>query len=122
MIYLTASYSYSRTNNQFEQITNSAFDRILIEGQVTNEIMEDFYDCLKKIGVNPDYITIRTSDYIVDDNDNSSYVSRGNEIKVDFIYTKPHYFYYVNKFILLGYADEKTYYLVNSSTGMSEKL
>lgn len=122
MIYLTSSYAYNRTNNQFEQITNATFDRILVEGQLTNEIKQDLYTRLEKINIQSSDLVIRPSDYIIDDGDDTSYVIRGSDVKIDFIYKKPHFFYYVNKFILLGLADEKTYYLANSATGMSEKI
>ena len=122
MVYLTASYAYNRTNNQFEQITNAVFDRILVEGQITNEIRQDLDNRLDKFNIDTSYLTIRTSDYAIEDNSDDSYVPRGNTIKVDIIYKKPHFFYYVNNFILLGSANESAYYLGNSNTGMSEKL
>ena len=105
----------------FEQTTNATFDRILIEGQLTNEIEQEMYNKFSKLKLSADDITIRASDITITDGNDSTYVGRGNTIQIQFVYGKPHFFYYVNK-LVNPFTDESAYYLINVATGMSEKL
>ena len=120
MIYFALSFSYTRRTSQFNQITNTAFDRILVEGQFTTQIKAEMLDDFKKIGMED--ITVEVSEAIVDDNNDATYVPRGSEIKIRIVHNKPHQFYYVNKLLSLGSIKEEAFYIGSSCSGMSEKL
>lgn len=121
MTYFVCAFTFNRDNNYFYNVTNSVFDRVLVEGQLTNELKDDMLKKLEKAGFNKDKIEIKTYESSVDDGSDATYVSRGSEVKIQILHRKPHYFYNINKLLSIGTVKEETFYIGSIFTGMSEK-
>jgi len=121
MTYFIFSFTFNRANNYFYNVTNTTFDRVLIEGQLTNGLKEDMYSQLEKMEFDRNSIEITTTNSSIDDGNDSTYVSRGDEIKIQILHKKPHYFYHINKIITLGSVGKESFYVGSVFTGMSEK-
>lgn len=121
MTYFVFSFTFNRANNYFYNVTNTTFDRVLIEGQLTNDLKDDMYMQLEKMEFDRNSIEITTTESYVDDGNDSTYVSRGDEIKIQILHKKPHAFYHINNIITLGSVSEKSFYVGSVFTGMSEK-
>lgn len=121
MTYFICSFTFNRTNNDFYAVTNSYFDRILVEGQITTSLMNDMTDKLERMGFDRADVEITANNGNVDDGDDSTYLQRGEEIQVKILHKKPHYFYLVNQILSLGAVNEEAFYVGSVFTGMSEK-
>lgn len=121
MTYFVSSYTFNKTNSYFYNIANSSFDRILVEGQMTSSIENDMMNKFSKIGFDTSKIEIVTNSSAINDNNNSTYVARGEEVKVQILHKKPHYFYFINNIFTLGSSKEETFYIGSVFSGMSEK-
>ncbi len=121
MTYFVCSFTYNRTSNDFYTITNSYFDRVLIEGQLTVQLRDEMIKKLEKLGFNKENIEITANSRYVDDIDDTTYIQRGEEIQIKIINKKPHYFYLVNKMLSAGAIKEEAFYIGSIFTGMSEK-
>ncbi len=76
---------------------------------------------LEKMEFDRSSIEIKTTNSSVDDGNDLTYVSRGDEIKIQILHKKPHDFYHINNIITLGSASETSFYVGSVFTGMSEK-
>lgn len=122
MTYLVCGFTFNRANHDFYTITNSTFDRVLVEGQLTTELENEMLMKLEKAGFDKTKIEINVNKNEVFDNSDSTFVNRGEEIQVKILHKKPHYFYYINNIITRGNSNEKNFYIGSVFTGMSEKL
>ncbi len=121
MTYFVFSFTFNRANNYFYNVTNATFDRVLVEGQLTNDLKDDMLRQLEKMEFDRSSIEIKTTNSSVDDGNDLTYVSRGDEIKIQILHKKPHDFYHINNIITLGSASETSFYVGSVFTGMSEK-
>ena len=121
MTYFVFSFTFNRANNYFYNVTNSTFDRVLIEGQLTNELKDDMYRQLEKMKFDRSDIEIKTTDPSIDDGNDLTYVTRGSEVKIQILHKKPHEFYHINNIMTLGSVSETSFYVGSVFTGMSEK-
>lgn len=122
MTYFVCAFTFNRANHDFYTITNSTFDRILVEGQLTVALEDEMLTNLEKVGFDRNKIEIKVNKSEIFDNSDTTFLNRGEEIQVQILHKKPHYFYYVNKIISKGSSDEKNFYIGSVFTGMSEKL
>lgn len=121
MTYFVCAFTFNRANHDFYTITNSTFDRVLVEGQLTVALENEMLTNLEKVGFDKSKIEIKVNKSEIFDNSDATFLNRGEEIQLQILHKKPHYFYYVNKIISRG-GDEKSFYIGSVFTGMSEKL
>ena len=117
LVYILISGDFTMDTNNFSVIVNKKMERALIKGQFTIDLRQELVDELVEKGFNESYLEIKITPTEAGDNNNTTYVTRGNEIEIIVVYKKPHYFHKIN-FDVGG--DEK-YYIGTKIQGMSEK-
>lgn len=117
LTYIILSSDFYMDTNNFSVIVNKKMERALIEGQFTTNLKNELVDELGEKGFNESYLEIKITPSSAGDNNNTTYVTRGNEIEIIVIYKKPHSFYKIN----LGVGGEEKYYIGTKIQGMSEK-
>lgn len=117
IIYMIMGGLFLVENNELTTIVNKKLDRAIVEGQFTIEIEKELIEELDAKGFSKDKLDIIISPSEASDNDNLTYIERGNEISISVVYKKAHIFYYFN----FGLAEEKAFYPKTKVTGMSEK-
>ena len=113
---LIGSDFYMDTNN-FSVIVNKQMERALVKGQFTTDLKQELIEELVQKGFNDSYLEIKITPGSAGDNNNTTYVTRGNEIELIVIYKNPHSFQKIN----LGVGGEEKYYIGTKIQGMSEK-
>lgn len=103
--------------NELSTIVNKKLDMAAVEGQFTIDIKNGLINELDDRGYKKEKLTVEISPVEASDNNNSTYVKRGQEISIKVVYEQAHPFYYIN----LGLAEEKIFYPKTRVTGMSEK-
>lgn len=120
VMFFVGLFTFSASVSIFQSNTNSVFDRVLIEGQLTKNLKEELLTKLEANGFDRKYIEISSETSVLVDDIDSTYVKRGEPIEIQILYRKPHYFYYINK-LLLNNVKEETFYIGHVPNGRSEK-
>lgn len=103
--------------NELSTIVNKKLEMAVVEGQFTTDLKNGLVQELDNKGYKKEKLSVEISPTDASDNNNATYVKRGQEISIKIIYQKPHPFYYIN----LGLAEEKNFYPKIRITGMSER-
>lgn len=120
ILYLVLGGAYFMRINDMTNICNKKLDRALVEGQFTSTIKAELENELATHGFNGSELEITITPNQADDGSDGTYVSRGQEIELQVLYKKPHWFYYINKFFSPSLEGSK-FYIGTKISGMSEK-
>lgn len=119
-VVLIFSGSFLLKKSNMTTIVNKALDEALVEGQFTTALQQSLKNELIDCGFNEeDKLEITITPTAAGDNDNNTYIKRGNTISLNVAYKKPDKIYYV----LFKSSDESNYYIrvKTPGKGMSEK-
>ncbi len=119
MLYLILGGAYLMKINDMSTIANKKLDRALVYGQFNEQLSAEMLLELEEKGFKSSDLEIDITPSEAYDSNDSTYATRGNEIQVTIIYKRPHWFYYVNKFVMPS-LDEKNFYIGTKISGMSE--
>lgn len=117
IIYLIIGGLFLIEKNELTTIVNKKLDQAIVEGQFKVDIKTELIQELDTKGFKQDKLEITITPAVAGDNDNSSYVARGQEISIKVIYKQVHAFYYLNGMS----GNEEIFYPKTKITGMSEK-
>lgn len=117
IIYIVLGGDFYLDTNNLSIIVNKKLDQAIIVGQFTTTLKQELIDELKDKGFIESSTEISITPTIAGDNDNNTYVTRGNEIEITVLYKKAHGFYYIN----FGSGGQEKYYIGTKIQGMSEK-
>ena len=117
IVYMIMGGLFLVEKNELTTVVNKKLDRAIVEGQFTAELKEELLTELDAKGFEREKLEISITPDSAADNNNSTYVTRGNEISIKVIYQEAHVFYYLN----FGIGKESTFYPKAKVTGMSEK-
>lgn len=119
ILYLILGGAYLLKINEMSTIANKKLDRALVSGQFTDQIKAELITELEEKGFKQENLTIEVTPTDADDSNDVTRVMRGDEIQIKILYTKPHWFYYINEFVNSS-IDEKLFYIGTKISGMSE--
>lgn len=117
IVYLIMGGLFLVEKNEMTTVVNKKLDRAIVEGQFTTELKNELINELDSKGFKKEKLEIYITPDVAGDNDNNTYISRGNEISIKVIYKKTHTFYYLN----FAIGEESIFYPKAKVTGMSEK-
>ena len=120
MLYIILGGAYMMKINDMESIATLKMDRALVYGNFTNEIIADLRLELEEKGFKGSELEIGITPSISGDMNDSTYAPRGTEMELRIVYKKPHWFYYVNKFVSPSISESK-FYIGVKKIGMSER-
>lgn len=120
ILYLVLGGTYFMRINDMTNIANKKLDRALVEGQFTNAIKAELENELAAYGFKGTELELTITPTQAGDGSDGTYASRGQEIELKILYTKPHWFYYINKFFAPSLPASK-FYIGTKISGMSEK-
>lgn len=116
-LYLIFGGLYFMQINNMATIVNKHLDQALVEGQFTTELKDSLYSSLQRAGYSGSPLEIEVTPSAAFDNNNNTYVKRGDNIEIRVVYKVAHPFYYIN----FGLSNENKFYTGTKILGMSEK-
>ena len=116
-IYIIFSGAFLLEINQMNTIVNKTFDIALVEGQYTVDLRHSLETQLISSGFDASSLEILITPSAAGDNNNSTYVGRGEMIEVAVLSRKPHPLYNIS----FKAGQESNYYIGVQIQGMSEK-
>lgn len=120
ILYLVLGGAYFMRINDMANICNKKLDRALVEGQFTSTLRSELESELATYGFSGTELEIVITPSRAGDGSDGTYVNRGQEIELQVLYKKPHWFYYINRFLSPS-LEESKFYIGTKISGMSEK-
>ncbi len=121
MTYFIASFTFEVSQRTFSKVSDSYFDNVLVEGQLTVARREELLDELEACNFDKSKIEIRSSAPEVIDASDATYVPRGNTIEMVVVYNEQHPFGKLLAY-LSGTPNNQVGRLAFKGYGMSEAV
>ena len=122
LTYIMAMGTYYIESIYFSQTVNGTFDKVLIEGQLTNDLKNELEAKLKEMNLESTDIIIQSPASEVTDGLDSTYIMRGNTIELSVYTTRQHVFGKILNYINNSPLDKSRGNFGFRGIGMSEAI